>query len=298
MEVESRSRKKKSIMGPIRKIGGAVRNKIGNQYIQYRSKKEGHSAFQQKVPIFIDSSRYIVRTASSYEELRQALRLRYQVFIREGLHRRKAMGLDIDRFDFVADHLLVEDKASGSVVGTYRIISSLFSNEFYSDSEFELSDFLKEPGIKLELGRACIEIEHRNGAVLTLLWKGILEYMSLTNSRYLFGCASIKTVSIPEIASVTLHLIKEDKLSDRWNIRPTDAYCARGLEKELARLSALGPTDAAAEKIPPLLRSYFKAGAKIMGMPALDWDFQCIDFLTILEKDLLDGSYSRKFSSR
>jgi len=250
------------------------------------------------VPIFIDSSRYIVRTAASYEELRQALRLRYQVFIKEGLHRRKAMGLDIDRFDFVADHLLVEDKASKSIVGTYRIITSLFSNEFYSQSEFELGEFLKEPGTKLELGRACIELEHRNGAVLTLLWKGIHEYMSLTNSRFLFGCASIKTVNISEIASITLHLLKEDKLSDKWGIRPTEAYTARGLEKELARLSAMGPAEAAGERIPPLLRSYFKAGAKIMGMPALDWDFQCIDFLTILEKDLLDGSYSRKFSTR
>lgn len=296
--MQSRSRKKNSLMTPIRKIGGVVRKEIGKQYIQYRSKREGHPAFQQKVPIFIDSSRYIVRTAATYEELRQALRLRYQVFIKEGLHRRKAVGLDIDRFDFVADHLLVEEKASGCIVGTYRIITSLFSNEFYSQSEFELSEFLAEPGIKLELGRACIELEHRNGAVLTMLWKGIHEYMSLTNSRFLFGCASVKSVNIPEIASITLHLLKEDKLSDQWNIRPTEAYRARGLENELARLSSMGPNELAGEKIPPLLRSYFKAGAKIMGMPALDWDFQCIDFLTILEKDLLDGSYSRKFSTR
>ena len=47
--------------------------------------------------------------------------------------------------------------------------------------------------------------------------------------------------------------------------------------------------------IPPLLRSYFTAGAKVYGEPALDLDFKCIDFLTILDVNNLTSGYKRRY---
>jgi putative hemolysin len=43
----------------------------------------------------------------------------------------------------------------------------------------------------LELGRACVQREHRDSMVLMLLWKGIFRYACETGTRYLVGCSSL-----------------------------------------------------------------------------------------------------------
>ncbi|HEX3035652.1 MAG TPA: hypothetical protein VHT73_11080 [Thermodesulfobacteriota bacterium] len=47
------------------------------------------------------------------------------------------------------------------------------------------------------------------------------------------------------------------------------------------------------ELVPPLLKSYLKAGAKVCGAPALDRKFRCVDFLPILDVELLSTSFER-----
>ena len=43
----------------------------------------------------------------------------------------------------------------------------------------------------VEVGRSCVHWEHRNGAVIMLLWSGIAQYMKRYGYEYLIGCASI-----------------------------------------------------------------------------------------------------------
>ena len=50
-------------------------------------------------------------------------------------------------------------------------------------------------------------------------------------------------------------------------------------------------------KTPSLLKSYIKAGAKVSSYPAYDRDFNCIDFVTILERKNLDSKLVRKFNT-
>jgi len=50
--------------------------------------------------------------------------LRFKVFnleLGEGLAASHATGLDVDPFDEFCDHLIVEEVATGKVVGTYRL---------------------------------------------------------------------------------------------------------------------------------------------------------------------------------
>jgi putative hemolysin len=119
---------------------------------------------------------------------------------------------------------LIIDKKSGEIVGTYRLICSLFSKRFYSQAEFTLEQVLALPGVKLELGRACIKKEFRNGAVLTLLWRGIIEYMKLTNAKYLFGCASVQTVLPHEAAATYEYLLANQLLRHDLDVSPTKKY--------------------------------------------------------------------------
>ena len=49
------------------------------------------------------------------------------------------------------------------------------------------------------------------------------------------------------------------------------------------------------EFIPPLLKSYLKAGSVICGEPALDKKFKCADFFTVLDLGILADTYEKRY---
>lgn len=242
--------------------------------------------------ISIETKSYILETASTTSDLLDVFELRHQIFLEDvGAAKEDSDGFDIDEFDSICDHLIIKSKEDGGIVGTYRIISSHYSDDFYSQSEFDLKDFLNRPGHKLELGRACIHHGHRNGAVIDLLWRGICEYMDLTGSKYLFGCSSLKLTDVAESKAVMEYLESEGHLQDTFKIGPIGKFKMDFNGVEAADLEA-GDIK---KMVPPLLRSYFSAGAKVYGEPALDVDFKCIDFLTILDLEEMTSSYKRRY---
>ena len=149
--------------------------------------------------IHADVGRYRLRFAESAKDREAACRLRFKVFnieLGEGLEISYHTGLDVDRFDTVCEHLLVEDKTSRRVVGTYRMQSGNTAARclgYYSEQEFCLAPYEPlRPGI-LELGRASIDREHRTPEVLMLLWRGIAQYATDMGLRYLLGCSSLNS---------------------------------------------------------------------------------------------------------
>lgn len=245
--------------------------------------------YRPSYEIYIETPRYILKTANKSSELLNVFELRYQIFLDKS---GQDGGFDIDQFDSICDHLIIIDKESEQVVGTYRIISSKFSEKFYSQQEFDLDHFINSPGDKLELGRVCIHQEHRNGLVIDLLWKGICRYIDLTKSRYLFGCSSIKTVD-PETAKLLFHYLKNENLvQDHFGIDSTGQYLMDFSTEDEYTPEVLKE---AKSYLPSLLRSYFSAGAFVHGRPALDLEFGCIDFLTILDINNISPSYKRRY---
>jgi putative hemolysin len=80
------------------------------------------------------------------------------------------------------------------VVGTYRILSPAAARRvgnYYSENEFYINRLQNLRGRMVEVGRSCIHPDHRSGAVITLLWAGLADYMVRNNYDYLIGCASI-----------------------------------------------------------------------------------------------------------
>ena len=68
--------------------------------------------------IHSDVGRYRLRLAVTPEDREAACRLRFKVFnieLGEGLDSSYETGLDMDRFDTVCEHLIVEDKTSRRV---------------------------------------------------------------------------------------------------------------------------------------------------------------------------------------
>src|SRR5271170_3333866 len=127
---------------------------------------------------------YAARLACNAAEIRAAQALRFEVFnveLNEGLEQSYASGLDEDPFDAVCDHLLVEHLPTDQIVGTYRLqtgVNAAAKLGYYSAQEFDFQPYEPSRAQIIELGRACVHIQHRNLIVLGILWKGIADLRS------------------------------------------------------------------------------------------------------------------------
>jgi putative hemolysin len=268
--------------------------------------------------VHAEVGRYSLRLAETAEDRDAACRLRFRVFnieLGEGLESSYRTGRDTDRFDSCCEHLLVEDKnednPSRRIVGTYRMQSGETAARnfgYYSEQEFSFAPYeALRPGI-LELGRACIDREHRTPEVLTLLWRGIAQYACDMGLRYLVGCSSINSQD-PAEGWQMYGQLENYRVQAEFETVPTAAYacpieqqsaCAQPShcesEQSMSMTMPQPPAATAAErKVPKLLRTYLAIGARIAAPPAWDREFGTIDFLTLLDLKLLSASARNRF---
>ena len=262
--------------------------------------------------IHADVGRYRLRLAETAHDREAACRLRFKVFnieLGEGLESSFETGLDIDRFDTVCEHLLVEDKTTHRVVGTYRMQSGETAGKhlgYYSEQEFNLDPYDPlRPGI-LELGRASIDRDHRTPEVLMLLWRGIAQYANDMGLRYLLGCSSLNS-NDPAEGWQMYNQLEHFRVSPEFETAPTAAYaCPMELQDAAAQPfscehdpSMRDGSDAAPGanpvKVPKLLKTYLAIGARIAAPPAWDREFRTIDFLTLLDLKMLSAAARNRF---
>ncbi|GIH11980.1 GNAT family N-acetyltransferase [Rugosimonospora africana] len=231
------------------------------------------------------AARYTLRIADGAAEIRAAQRLRYEVFAEElgaRLHT-GTPGLDVDEFDRYCDHLIVVEDLTAAVVGTYRMLPPGRTGRRYSDGEFELSAQAVLADDLVETGRSCVRRDHRDGAVINLMWAGIARYMHLTGHRWLAGCASVGLEDGGAIASGVWDLAQRRHLApEQYRVTPRQPWAA-------------GPAPTGRVAVPPLLRGYLRLGAWVCGAPAYDPDFDCADFYVLLGLDRVDPRYLRHF---
>lgn len=226
----------------------------------------------------LEHGKYTVKLVSDAHEFREALRLRYRVFnleLKEGLEASHSTGHDYDEFDAVVDHIIVKSATDNAIVGTYRLQTGLSAAKnigYYSEREFDFNPYERHRHEVLELGRACIEQQHRNTPVLTLLWKAIAQYALSRGCRYLIGCSSL-TSQDAIVGSKVYAQMSNFLAPPEMQTVPQAAYAIELRDGETAELA----------KIPKLLRAYLAAGAQICGPPAMDREFRTIDFLTLLD---------------
>jgi len=232
---------------------------------------------------------YSVTLAHSEEEVREAQRLRYKVFVEE-LGARVQTRLpnhDIDLYDPFCEHLIVRENHGDRVVGTYRILSPAAARRvgnYYSENEFYINRLQNLRGRMVEVGRSCIHPDHRSGAVITLLWAGLADYMVRNNYDYLIGCASIGMADGGHNAANLFQQIAPDHMAPaEYRVFPQ-----HGLPFE--RLANGQPA-----LVPPLIKGYLRVGAWICGEPAWDPDFNTADLLLLLPMSRMNKRYMRHF---
>ena len=225
---------------------------------------------------------YTLRLATDAADVRAAQALRFAVFnveLNEGLAASFSTGLDSDRFDAVCDHLLVCVEATGEVIGTYRLqtgAQAAAHHGYYSAQEFYFAPYEPLRPQLVELGRACVHAGHRNRAVLGLLWKGIADYARARGGRWLVGCSSLTSQNPADGAVMLAAFTPKYLVPEPLRTRPLPAVAC---PLELA--------DGPPPRVPKLLAAYLALGARICGAPAIDREFQTIDFLTLLDLDTL-----------
>ena len=284
--------------GSVRKTLGSVKAAWERLDSEMKLQQYRIREYAPNVSFEFERGDYTVKTVTDGRELEECLKLRFEVFHREYMNKRRTVGVDVDDLDLVCDHLMIREKSTGRAIGTYRLNSSKFTKTFYSAGEFDLGEILAIPGNKLELGRACIDKAYRNGVVIALLWRGIAEYIRQTETAVLFGCASIKTMDPLQIGLLTQHLIEKGFVLNEMHAKPTKKYRVKPLRSILEYIESNRYVYDASETdklVPALFKSYLKAGAMVCGEPALDREFHCIDFLTVLKIDELDPQMRSKF---
>ena len=224
--------------------------------------------------------------ARHHDELREAQRLRFDVFSRElGAQMTTPVpGHDIDRFDDYCEHLLARDAATGEVIGTYRVLTPTQARRAggtYSDQEFDLAPLGPLRPRMVELGRSCVHAGHRHGGVVLALWSELTAFMARNTLDTMIGCASISMQQHgPEgAAAVWQQLCLSHLAPVRYQVRPHLA---------LPLAHAVLPHGMAA---PPLIRAYLRLGARLLGPPAWDPAFNTADLPMMMRMEDLPPRY-------
>ncbi|MEK6664211.1 MAG: GNAT family N-acyltransferase [Pseudomonadota bacterium] len=239
-----------------------------------------------------NAPRLTVSFAQSEEEVREAQRLRYQVFVEEMGARLNTLepGIDIDIFDSYCDHLLVRDHDTLEVVGTYRVLNPAQARKigsYYAETEFDLTRLSHLRDRMVEVGRSCVHADYRNGATIALLWSGVLNYMRQRGYDYLVGCASIGMADGGHTAASIYRRLSLEHMSPiEWRVFPRNALSLDALDSSMNA------------PLPPLIKGYMRLGCYVCGEPAWDPDFNTADLLVMLPMPLIDKRYARHFFDR
>jgi putative hemolysin len=259
----------------IRKDFTATESKI----IRSREYAELQGAPQRKLYISL---------ARTQAEIEEAQRLRYKVFAEEmGAQLSGTGGLDIDGFDQFCDHLIVRDSGTHQVIGTYRILSPSKANEaggYYSAGEFDLSRLSHLFDRTVEVGRACVHQNYRNGGTITMLWAGLAKYMQINNYEYMIGCGSVSMADGGHAAASLYQMLQDEYLSPlEYRVFARNPLPIHSLRTNMQ------------VACPPLIKGYLRLGAYICGEPAWDPYFNTADMLVMLPLSRINPRYAAHF---
>src|ERR1700733_10643546 len=204
--------------------------------------------------------RYSLLLSTDPALIESAQRLRYDVFNDEPgftLTGQDA-GLDDDRFDEHCDHLLVREDNSGALVGCYRMLSptgAVAAGGLYTATEFDIRALDSLRPSLVEMGRAVVHNDHRNGAVVLLMWAGILAYLDRCGYDYVAGCVSVPVQgSDDEAAGSQIRGVRD--FVRRRHAAPHTVYPYRPVIIGGNGLEDIEPP--ARLRVPPLMRGYLR----------------------------------------
>lgn len=241
----------------------------------------------------ISDRTYSIEIAKTEDEVRKALELRYRVFYEE-LDRKFSENdsVDRDQFDDQCHHLIVKKVRDQSIVGTYRVQTYELASKgdgFYTGTYYKLDSIPEEILRKgFEVGRACIDKDHRNGRVLYLLWKGFAGYLTHFNKKYLFG-----TLGIEEPNRKVAYAMYEGLEAEGF-IHP-DVRAETREKFVLERYPDVQHNGKSALHESPLLKNYLSIGCKVCSSPAYIDKLNMLHLMVLLNVETISPKVRKMF---
>lgn len=253
---------------------------------------------------------FLLKIAATEAELLAAQRLRYRVFVEElgatGPTVDHAARLEKDDFDAVYDHLILIDRrrdadALDHVVGVYRLLRSqvaLQGKGFYSSAEYDLAPLISTGRSLLELGRSCVDAQHRGGVAMYLLWNALGAYVLDHGIEILFGVASFHGTDINPIAQSLAYL-------HHYHLAPADIR-VRVRAGHYQSLDLVPKVDidrvAAMAQTPALIKAYLRLGGHIGDGAYIDRNFNTTDVFLMMDTESMSrrhlAAYARRSEAR
>ncbi len=260
------------------------------------SRRSLHPRSQPAEPARPEAARFEVVWARDEGDIRQAQRLRHLVFADEmgarlSVPHGAPAGHDIDMFDAFCEHLLVrapgEAGEPGPVIGTYRVLTPESAKRvggLYSETEFDLTRLRPLRSAMVELGRSCVHPAWRSGGAIMALWGALAEFMVRNRLDTMIGCASVSMRDGGHFAASLWEQLRRTHLAPiELQVTPRLPLPVEDLQHDLD------------VEAPALIKGYLRCGAKVLGPPAWDPDFNTADLPMLMRIDDLPARYRKHF---
>ena len=173
------------------------------------------------------------------------------------------------------------------VIGTYRVLTPANARRvgaLYGEGEFDLTRLRPLRSKMVELGRSCVHPDWRSGGVILALWGALAEFMHRNALDTMVGCASVSMRDGGHFAASLWHQLRQTHLSPiEWRVEPRLALPVNELRSDLD------------VEAPALIKGYLRCGAKVLGAPAWDPDFNTADLPMLLRIEDLPARYRKHF---
>ena len=221
--------------------------------------------------------RYCARFALSKDDLLAAQELRYKCF---NLSNDK--GLDVDEFDSICRHVLVENLENGKLICCYRIMSFPDGKDItrsYSSRFYDLGSIENFPKPMIEVGRFCIDPVTTDHQVVLAAWAALTQLVDENGIEFLFGCSSFEGIDKEKYLHCFAFLREKHIAPEHWLpkvkarqvISYSEANCCK-VNKKKALLN-----------MPPLLKSYLSMGAWVSDHAVVDYNMKTLHLFTGVE---------------
>jgi putative hemolysin len=241
---------------------------------------------------------FVVRLASGPDDIEAAQRLRYRVFVAElggdGPMVDHARCIERDRFDTLAEHLLLVDRACGEqVVGVYRIMdrdAAGLAGQFYCADEYDLAPLLSSGRRLMEVGRSCIDPAYRGGTAMIWLWQALAAVVEERGIEVLFGVASFHGTDISKLMEPLAflhqnHLAPSDLRVRSRAFQPMDLLPVEKIDRRRA-----------ARAVPALIKAYLRLGGFVGDGAFVDHAFNTTDVCLVLDLARMNGGQAALYA--
>jgi len=223
----------------------------------------------------LNKGRYRARIAQTPQDVAAAQALRALAF-------GTGAECDIDDFDAICTHILIEDSREDAVVCCFRFLPLTGGAEIgrsYAAQFYDLDALLDFEGPIVEMGRFCIHPDARDGDILRVAWAAMTQYVDDNGVELLCGCSSFAGTETKDYLDAFAMLKARHLAPKRWLPRvkaPAVFQFAKKLRRKPDAKKAM-------LRMPPLLRTYLLMGGWVSDHAVVDSHMNTLHVFTGLE---------------